>query len=55
MQKKIPFHKIDRAVRFKKSEIEEWVEKRQSENALLSVSSSADDNELFTCSNGGNE
>jgi len=27
MQKKIPFHKIDRAVRYKKSEIEEWVEK----------------------------
>jgi len=28
MNKKIPFHKIDRAVRYKKSEIEEWVEKR---------------------------
>ena len=27
MNKKIPFHKIDRAVRYKKSEIEEWVEK----------------------------
>ena len=29
MNKKIPFHKINRAVRYKKSEIEEWVEKRE--------------------------
>ena len=29
MRKKIPFHKINRAVRFKKSEIEMWVEKRE--------------------------
>ena len=29
MKKEIPFHKINRAVRFKKSEIEEWVEKRE--------------------------
>jgi len=28
MNKEIPFHKINRAVRFKKSEIEMWVEKR---------------------------
>jgi len=28
MKKLIPFHKIGRAVRYKKSEIEEWVEKR---------------------------
>jgi excisionase family DNA binding protein len=27
-RKKIPFHKIFRAVRYKKSEIEQWVEKR---------------------------
>ena len=29
MNKEIPFHKINRAVRYKKSEIEEWVEKRE--------------------------
>ena len=27
MNKNIPFHKIDRAVRYKKTEIIEWVEK----------------------------
>jgi len=27
MKKEIPFHKIGRAVRYKKSEIEQWVEK----------------------------
>jgi len=31
MNKEIPFHKINRAVRFKKSEIEIWVEKREAE------------------------
>jgi excisionase family DNA binding protein len=29
MLKQIPFHKINRAVRYKKSEIELWVEKRE--------------------------
>ena len=29
----IPFHKIYRAVRYKKSEIEEWVEKRETAEA----------------------
>jgi len=29
MNKEIPFHKINRAVRYKKSEIEIWVEKRE--------------------------
>ena len=33
MRKKIPFHKINRAVRFKKSEIEMWVEKREAAKA----------------------
>ena len=33
MQKKIPFHKINRAVRYKKSEIELWVEKREQAKA----------------------
>jgi len=31
MNKEIPFHKIGRAVRYKKSEIELWVEKREPE------------------------
>jgi len=29
MRNVIPFHKIYRAVRYKKSEIEQWVEKRE--------------------------
>ena len=29
----IPFHKINRAVRYKKSEIEQWVEKRETAEA----------------------
>ena len=29
MKKQIPFHKIGRVVRYKKSEIEVWVEKRE--------------------------
>jgi len=29
MNKEIPFHKINRAVRYKKTEIEKWVEKRE--------------------------
>ena len=34
MNKEIPFHKIhDRAVRFRKSEIVEWVEKREQAKA----------------------
>ena len=33
MRKKIPFHKINRAVRYKKTEIEQWVEKREQEKA----------------------
>jgi excisionase family DNA binding protein len=33
MNKEIPFHKINRAVRYKKSEIELWVEKREAAKA----------------------
>ena len=33
MSKQIPFHKINRAVRYKKSEIELWVEKREAAKA----------------------
>ena len=28
-KKQIPYHKINRTVRYKKSEIEQWVEKRE--------------------------
>jgi excisionase family DNA binding protein len=34
MNKEIPFHKINRAVRYKKSEIELWVEKREAAKVL---------------------
>jgi len=33
MNKEIPFHKINRTVRYKKSEIEQWVEKREASSA----------------------
>jgi excisionase family DNA binding protein len=33
MNKEIPYHKISRAVRYKKSEIELWVEKREAAKA----------------------
>jgi len=33
MNREIPFHKINRAVRYKKSEIEQWVEKREASSA----------------------
>ena len=33
MLKKIPYHKINRTVRYKKSEIELWVEKREAKKA----------------------
>ena len=29
MNKEIPFHKLDRAVRYKKSEVQEWFEMRE--------------------------
>ncbi|MCL2186513.1 MAG: helix-turn-helix domain-containing protein [Treponema sp.] len=45
MNKKIPFHKIDRAVRYKKSEIEDWVEKRQTE---IEAAASENGQELLT-------
>jgi excisionase family DNA binding protein len=35
MNKEIPFHKINRVVRYKKSEIEIWVEKRAAQNSSL--------------------
>ena len=33
MNKEIPYHKVNRAVRYKKSEIEEWFEKKQEPGA----------------------
>jgi len=33
MNREIPFHKINRAVRYKKTEIELWVEKRETEKS----------------------
>ena len=33
MNKGIPFHKVDRAVRYKKSEVELWFEKREAAKA----------------------
>ena len=33
MDKEIPFHKVNRAVRYKKSEIEQWFENRGSAKA----------------------
>ena len=42
MNKEIPFHKISRAVRYKQSEIEQWVEKREAAKAK-----EQDDNVLF--------
>ena len=60
MQKKIPFHKIDRAVRFKKSEIEQWVENEKADSQLKQCAvfqngagSMANEHDLFAGSNGG--
>jgi len=33
MNREIPFHKINRSVRYKKTEIEKWVENREAVNA----------------------
>jgi excisionase family DNA binding protein len=33
MNREIPFHKINRSVRYKKTEIEKWVESREAVNA----------------------
>ena len=35
MNKEIPFHKINRAVRYKQSEIEVWFEKREAAKAQV--------------------
>ena len=44
MLKLIPFHKIIRAVRFKRCEIEKWVEEREAKKA---VKRNADNSGLF--------
>ena len=33
MKKEIPFHKLERAVRYKKSEVKEWFEMREAAKA----------------------
>jgi len=38
----IPYHKINRAVRFKPSEIESWVERRKELNAIATVATAED-------------
>ena len=54
MNKGIPFHKINRAVRYKKSEIEQWVEKR--ETAAAQVQGENTQGDLFNeTDSGGNE
>ena len=42
MDKEIPFHKVNRAVRYKKSEIEQWFEKRESAKAETQNGKSGD-------------
>jgi excisionase family DNA binding protein len=53
MKKEIPFHKICRAVRYKKSEIEQWVER----GAALSGKGLCEKTEsgLFDTADGGAE
>jgi len=53
MNKTIPFHKIGRVVRYKKSEIEEWVEKR--ETAAVDTQSDPAQGALFTETGTGGE
>ena len=53
MKKEIPFHKINRAVRFKKSEIEQWVEKREAAKAQEQDSNHSGD--LFAVTETGGE
>jgi excisionase family DNA binding protein len=47
MNKEIPFHKLDRAVRYKKSEIELWFEKRQAEKTKAKTENKNLDGGLF--------
>jgi excisionase family DNA binding protein len=49
----IPFHKINRAVRYKKSEIEQWVEKRETAEADKTEKTGQQENDggLFTDTN----
>jgi len=37
MNKEIPFHKLDRAVRYNKLEVQEWFEKREAAKAKKQV------------------
>ena len=54
MNKEIPFHKLNRAVRYKKSEVELWFEKRKA--AKAKKQNENNDGGLFTeteAENGG--
>jgi len=53
MKKEIPFHKICRAVRYKLSEIEQWVE--QGEGATDKGQCEKSDSGLFDETNGGGD
>jgi len=53
MKKEIPFHKICRVVRYKLSEIEQWVE--QGEGAADKGQCEKADSGLFDETNGGGE
>jgi excisionase family DNA binding protein len=47
MNKEIPFHKMNRAVRYKKSEIEKWFEKRLEALGFPRVTPTALDNDAL--------
>ena len=55
MNREIPFHKINRAVRYKKTEIELWVEKREQAKADTLFNSEQTEGGLFDeAETGGN-
>ena len=53
MNKEIPFHKLDRAVRYKKPEIELWFEKREATKAQAHIEKQ--EGGLFTETEAGGE
>jgi excisionase family DNA binding protein len=55
MNKEIPFHKLDRAVRYKKSEIELWFEKRQAEKAKAKTENKKVEGGLFNEAEAGSK
>ena len=53
MNKEIPFHKLNRAVRYKKSEVQEWFEMREA--AKVQARSKKQEGGLFTETEAGGE